>query len=230
MANLSTFVTCAARIAMLPWWKGFSTNVGVKCPFWPASCVVGHATFDTHRSGVKLKMLRILSYICLFMLLFCSIESRAQSIATDNTVALIRANYLYQFASNINWPAEQKKGKFIIGVYGNDELAEVIRSKYASKPVGSQILDVAVLTEITPATNVQILFIDKVKKSDISKIVRDMKGKSTLLISNYDGALGQGLHINFKNIDGSIRYELNKDAMIAQQITPGIKIMQWATQ
>ena len=106
--------------------------------------------------GVELKMLRILSYTCLFMMVLGRLESRAQSIATDNTVALIRANYLYQFASNINWPADQKKGKFIIGVYGNDELAEVIRSKYASKPVGAQILDVSVLTEITSSTSVHI--------------------------------------------------------------------------
>lgn len=159
-----------------------------------------------------------------------SVKFNGQSIATDNTVALVRANYLYQFASNINWPADQRKGKFMVGVYGNDELAEVIRSKYASKPVGSQVLDVVVLTEINTSVNVQMLFVDKSKKSDVSKIVRDLKGKPVLLISNFDGALHQGLHINFKNIDGSMRYELDKDAMTAQQITPGIKIIQWATQ
>jgi hypothetical protein len=209
---------------------GFLTDLGVKCLFGPFRVRRCKPTFDRTQVGDQLKMLRTFKIISILIFAFLCANLRGQSIATDNTVALVRANYLYQFASNINWPADQRKGKFMVGVYGNDELAEVIRSKYASKPVGSQVLDVVVLTEINASISVQMLFVDKSKKTDVSKIVRDLKGKPVLLISNFDGALNQGLHINFKNIDGSMRYELDKDAMTAQQITPGIKIIQWATQ
>ena len=155
---------------------------------------------------------------------------RCQNIPEDNTVAMIRANYLYQFANNNNWPAELKKGKFNVGILGNIDLFEIMSSRYGAKPIGSQTLDVLSLTEIPQSVTLHVLFIDKSRKVDLQRYVREVKDKSTLIVTNWEGALAQGAHINFKNIDGSIRFELNKQAMEEKKITPGIKILQWAIQ
>jgi hypothetical protein len=68
------------------------------------------------------------------------------------------------------------------------------------------------------------------KKNDLAKYVRDLKDKSTLIVTNWEGSIAQGAHINFKNMEGSIRFEINKEAMENKKITPGVKILQWAVQ
>jgi hypothetical protein len=159
-----------------------------------------------------------------------SLVSYSQSIPEDNTVAMIRANYLYQFANNNNWPVETKHGKFFVGILGNTDVFELMSSKYGTKPIGSQTLDVLALTDLPQSAFLHILFIDKSRKAELPKFVKELKDKSTLIVTNWDGAIAQGAHINFKNIDGSIRFELNKEAMEGKKITPGIKILQWAVQ
>ncbi len=154
----------------------------------------------------------------------------AQNIQPDNTVAMIRANYLYQFANYNNWPLESKSGKFYIGILGSTDLFEIASSKYGAKPIGNQTLEFLSLTNLPQSTYLHVLFIDKSWKNDFPRIVKELKDKSTLIVTNWEGALALGSHINFKNIDGSIRFEINKKAMDEKKITPGIKILQWAIQ
>ena len=169
--------------------------------------------------------------LVLITLVFMSrAELHAQTIPDDNTVAIIRANYLYQFANNSDWPAELKKGPFIVGVVGNTDVYDVMAAKYATKPIGSQLLSVIGTNEVATAQRVHVLFVDRSKKSEIARYVKEFKGKSTLIVTNWEGALGQGAHINFLSIDGSIRFEMNKTGMLESAITPGVKIVQWAIQ
>jgi hypothetical protein len=155
---------------------------------------------------------------------------RAQTIPDDNTVAIIRANYLYQFANNSDWPAENKKGPFVVGIVGNSDVYDIMVSKYASKPIGSQLLTVIGASEVATAPHVHVLFVDRSKKADLAKYTRDLRGVSTLIVTNWEGALSQGAHINFLSIDGSIRFEMNKTGMQESAVTPGVKIVQWAIQ
>jgi hypothetical protein len=154
----------------------------------------------------------------------------AQTLPDDNTVAIIRANYLYQFANNSDWPAEHKKGPFVVGVVGNGDVFDIMAAKYASKPIGSQLLSVIKGGEVNTSQHVHVLFVDRSKKTEIARYVKDFKGKNTLIVTNWEGALSQGAHINFLSIDGSIRFEMNKAGMLESAITPGVKIVQWAIQ
>lgn len=170
------------------------------------------------------KMKRIL---LLFMVLASSQGLFAQQIDEGDTRAMIQANFIYQFAVNSNWPIEMKKGKFLIVVYGNDAVYKHVVEKYGMKPVGAQTIEVQSWTNFKPGIVVHILFVDKSKKADLAKIMKDVKGKSTLVVTNWEGALGSGAAINFKTIENSIRYELSEAALSEKKITPGNKILQW---
>jgi hypothetical protein len=177
-----------------------------------------------------LRHMPIFRFVLFVWALLFAMSSSAQSIPDDNTMAMIRANYLYQFASNSNWPSEWKKGTFNAAIVGNPEVFEIMVSKYAGKPIGSQALNVIGATEMAVTPQVHVLFIDRSKKAELAKYVKEFKGKSTLIVTNWEGALAQGAHVNFLSIDGSIRFELNKTAMTEAVITPGIKILQWAIE
>lgn len=157
-----------------------------------------------------------------------SFMTPADQLPDDDTVAMVRANYLYQFSNYNNWPSEAKKGKFYVGIIGNPNVYESMAEKYGTKPIGSQTMDVISLNDVPENQSLHILFIDKSRKSELPKAVKMLKDKSTLVVTNWEGALSQGAHINFKNIDGVIRYEMDKKAMEDHKITPGTKIIQWA--
>ena len=166
----------------------------------------------------------------LVMIVMSTTDVVAQTLPDDNTVAIIRANYLYQFANNSDWPSEHKKGPFVVGVAGNSDVFDIMAAKYSSKPIGSQLLSVISGNEISTSQRVHVLFVDRSRKADIARFVKDFKGKNTLIVTNWEGALSQGAHINFLSIDGSIRFEMNKAGMLESSITPGVKIVQWAIQ
>ncbi len=172
--------------------------------------------------------------IAVFLLIWISagafIELPDQGIRPDNTVAMVRANYLYQFANNNNWPVDTKKGKFYVGILGDDDVFDIMAEKYGTKPIGSQTLDVIKCTEVSASKFMHVLFIDKSQKNDLAKFLKELKDKSTLIVTNWEGALAQGSHINFLNVEGTIRFEINKKGMEDKKITPGVKIIQWALQ
>ncbi len=170
-------------------------------------------------------------YTIFIFLLFVTTSATAPTqslLPDDDTVALVRANYLWQFSNYNNWPAETKKGKFFVGIIGGPNVYDAMSEKYGTKPIGSQTMDVLNLVDIPVNQNMHILFIDKSKKSELAKAVKELKDKNTLIITNWDGAIGAGSNINFKNIDGVMRYELDKKSMEDKKITPGTKILQWA--
>ena len=170
---------------------------------------------------------RLYAICALFLLLIGGYSARAQKLDESDTRALIHANFMYQFATNCNWPAESKKGKFYIGVLGNADVFEAAKEKFGAKPVGSQIIEVVSLTEIPTTQLFHIILVDKSKKTELPKALRELKNKSTLIVTNWEGALSTGAHINFKSLDGSIRYEMNENAILDRKITPGVKIIQW---
>jgi len=151
----------------------------------------------------------------------------AQRIDESDPRAMIQANFLYQFAANSNWPVETRKGKFMIGVVGQPSIFDYLSSKYATKPIGNQTIEVIELNEVPTSVYVHILFIDKSRKIELSKAIKELKGKPTLIVTNWEGALAAGSQINFKSVEGNIRYEMNTSAMDDRKIAPGVKILQW---
>jgi hypothetical protein len=170
--------------------------------------------------------LRLIILFSTLLCLFAPREVSAQRIEESDTRAMMQANFIYQFATNCNWPAESRKGKFVIAVVGNPAVYEHLSEKYGNKPIGSQVIEIQQISEPAANGNYQILFIDKSKKAELAKALKDSK-KNTLVVTNWEGALSSGAMINFKTIDGNIRYEMSMSNLVDRKITPGVKIIQW---
>ncbi|MFM2196232.1 MAG: hypothetical protein RL092_1832 [Bacteroidota bacterium] len=156
--------------------------------------------------------------------------SIGQQLEEGDARAMIQANFIYQFAVNSNWPSEVKKGKFQIVVVGNENVFNHMAEKYGTKPIGAQAIEVVNASTWIPGQFAQIIFVDKSKKSELQKIIKEGKSKSMLLVTNWEGALTAGACINFKNVENSIRYEMNELSMSERKITPGNKLLQWKVQ
>lgn len=164
------------------------------------------------------------------MLLTCCshLHLCAQSIDESDTKALMEANFLFQFANHNQWPNNMKKGSFKMYILGNQQVYDFFLNKYGTQTIGLQPIEIIWAENVQQIMgNPHLIFIDKSKKTDCSQAQKKFKNKSTLIVSDFEGALKSGAHINFKQINGSVRYEINEMAMNDEKIQPGVKILQW---
>jgi YfiR/HmsC-like len=128
-----------------------------------------------------------------------------------DTRSPIKALYLYNFATLIDWPSEYRKGKFVIGVYGTKEgVYENLKSKYEGKSIGSQEIVIKNFTSASAIDKAHILYITPTKSSSYKTLESKLKNASTLFVTEKDGYLSKGAAINFVVKGTSQKFEINK--------------------
>ena len=137
--------------------------------------------------------------------------SEEQLDATD-TQAIRKASFIFHFAVGNNWPESNRKGEFVIAILGNQNIYEELVDKYATKPVGSQVLKIVNLENAQFDIAPHILYLDKSMQSELKGVVEKTKNYNTLVVGDSPGSLTNGAIINFKVVDSRIRYEINLEA------------------
>jgi hypothetical protein len=119
--------------------------------------------------------------------------------------------FIYNFSRLIEWPANYRTGNFIIGVLGSSEVATELEIYTKGKKVGTQ--NIQIVRYKTPAEiqNCHIIFVTFAKTKQLVELLPILNGKSTLVISEKSGALGEGAAINFVITEDKLKYEINAD-------------------
>lgn len=141
----------------------------------------------------------------------------------------LKALYIYNFTNMIEWPKELKNGSFNIGIVGESALYNEL-SKYSSKSVGSQPIKVTSFADASQATACHILFVTKEKSARTAELAKKFKAKSTLVIGEREGALGDGAVINFIIRNNKQSYELSKTNAIKHKLIVGKQLTDLAVK
>ena len=128
-----------------------------------------------------------------------------------DTRSPVKALYLYNFATLIDWPTDYRKGDFIIGVYGSKEgVYDNLKMKFEGKAIGSQEIVVKSYSSSSQISKAHILYVTPKNSSQISSLNSQFKGKSTLIVTERIGNLSKGAAINFIVKGSSQKFEINK--------------------
>ena len=133
-------------------------------------------------------------------------------ILTDfqkDTNAKIKAIFIYNFTKYFDWPAEYKKGEFVIAVYGSTTLLPELRKMAAVQSVGSQKIVVTNPTSTGLIAKCHIMYVAPDMSSRIGEVISKTKTYSTLLITDQNGLAKKGAAINFIIINNKQKFELN---------------------
>lgn len=123
----------------------------------------------------------------------------------------IKATFLYNFTKYIDWPEKYKEGNFVIGVLGTSTFYNDLTTLLSTKTVGSQKFEIKSYTNVESVSGVcHILFVPSESSTMLPDIVKKMKGKSTLIVTEKSGLAKQGSAINFIVENNKQRFELNK--------------------
>ncbi|MBD3639034.1 MAG: YfiR family protein [Crocinitomicaceae bacterium] len=128
-----------------------------------------------------------------------------------DTRSPVKALYLYNFATLIDWPSEYRKGKFVIGVYGTKEgVYENLKTKYEGRSIGSQEIVIRNFTSSSQIDRAHILYVTPTKSSSFPSLESKFKNESTLFVTEKEGYLNKGAAINFVVMGTSQKFEINK--------------------
>lgn len=130
---------------------------------------------------------------------------------TQTTIPKAQSLFIYNFSRLIEWPANYRTGDFIIGILGTAEVASELEAYTKGKKVGAQ--NIQVIRYKTPAEIQQchILFIPFVRTKQLPEVLSVLGSKSTLIITEKNGALDEGAAINFVIQEDKMKFELRAE-------------------
>ena len=163
--------------------------------------------------------------LVLFLVLFLQ-----QAIAQQLNPKLVSA-FVYNFTQNISWPASQKTGTFVIGVYKSAAIADNFTRAIANRMVGDQSIVLKTVENINEQDKYSILFIPLKESGSIPQISQALKGKPILIISEKPGLWRKGSSINLfldEDDDYKTKFELNKTAIESTGMLITNKLLQLA--
>lgn len=122
-----------------------------------------------------------------------------------------QAAFIYNFTKYIEWPSDNRKGDFIIGILGEDaEIISSLERMALNKKVGSQSIEITIFKNKDAIKKCHILFIPKNKSEYLSIISKKTLIHNTLIITSKEGLAKKGSAINFVVRNNKQKFELNK--------------------
>jgi hypothetical protein len=130
----------------------------------------------------------------------------------------IHAAMVYNFIKYVQWPDEAEAGEFVVGVIGDDNVFNTLKQWYDGKPKGSKKYVVKKLASSAEANSCHVVYLGKSKNREFENIKASTTGKSILTVTDGNGLGQKGSCINFKVIDGKLKFELNQTTVTGSNL------------
>ncbi len=144
---------------------------------------------------------------------------------TQNTAAnnyRFHEVFFYSFTKYVQWPPSNTGRDFIIAVLGDSDLTPLLEEMSEIKKAGTDNIVVKKINEGQLNQRANILFVPNHSAESFSKVIAALEGKPVLLITETEGLAGKGSMINFKDVNGKLRFEIN----IGSIQKAGLKVSQ----
>jgi hypothetical protein len=147
--------------------------------------------------------------VYLLALVVATLSASAQERPTHE----IHAAMLYNFIKYVQWPNESEAGEFVVGVIGEEKVFTTLKAWYDGKPKGTKKYVIRKLESAAEAGDCQVVYVGKSKNREFENVKTSIAGKSVLTITDGNGLGHKGSCINFKVIDGKLKFELNQNVL-----------------
>ncbi len=155
----------------------------------------------------------------------------AATPGTTPTEYQVKAVFVLNFSRFIAWPNSSftdANQPFVIGVLGSDPFGTHLDDAVRGEHVDAHPLVVRHFADIAAVSNCQILFIDRSEAGQLGSILAALAHRSTLTVSDLDGASRRGVMIQFATEDNRIRLHINPDSARAAGLAISAPLLQLA--
>lgn len=147
--------------------------------------------------------------------LLCSLTVSSFGQTTNHKAYAI---FLYSFTKYIEWPVETRDD-FKITIVGKSKVAAELLLLMQNKTVAGKKIIVNQVNTPEEVGNTQLIYLSDNKSSDLTKVLEQISGKATLVVTERDGLVKRGAGISFIVYeDNSLHFELNDKAFMAYNL------------
>lgn len=137
--------------------------------------------------------------------------------AQERPLHEIHVAFINNFMKYIQWPSDGQS-EFVIGVLGNDDVYNTLKNWYDGKAKGAQKISVKKLASAAEASSCSLVYLGRNKNRDFDEIKTAVTGKHVLTVTDSSNLGSKGSCVNFREIDGKLKFELNQSALEASSL------------
>lgn len=162
-----------------------------------------------------------------FLILIIAIVSINICKAQD---ARFKALFIYNFTKEIEWPAGDKSGDFVICIVNQNDVLNQIKTVTNGKMVGSSPITVVGVKSIEEISKCQILYLpfSDSKADKLGAALAKVGESPTLVLSDRPGSLKNGSCINFLLVDDKIKFEISKKSIADRKLQVSANLLKLA--
>ena len=142
---------------------------------------------------------------------FAAVASAGKTVRDDRPIHEIHSMMIYNFVKYIQWPDNSQE--FIIGVMGNDEVYNTLKTWYDGKVRGNKKFIIKKYNSPAEIQESHILYVGNSTINQFTAIKNKVGSASTLIITDKPGMGAKGSGINFKTVNNKLAFELNQSAI-----------------
>jgi hypothetical protein len=167
--------------------------------------------------------------LLLIAALGCGALPRSADAAAAPSEDQVEAVFVFNFSHFVEWPPQSFAGPgdpFIIGILGSDPFGAHLDEVVRGEQINGHPLQVQRFRSLADIERCQILFIDRSESGRIGQILAALNGRSTLTVSQADGAAEHGVMIQFAVEDSRVRLRINVESARAAGLTISSKLLR----
>lgn len=143
----------------------------------------------------------------------------------------IKAARLSSLARFVEWPPRrfpQPDSPFVLGVYGTDNITDLLREALQDRRIKDRPVMVRHLTTREELRGCHLLFISRSERDRLGPILGETRREGVLTVGETDNFLARGGVINLVPLGGVIRIQVNLEAARRERLTLSAKLLQLA--
>jgi hypothetical protein len=160
--------------------------------------------------------------------------ARAQEMVDPRLEYNVKAVSLYAFGRYVTWPESAFAGAespFVIGTMGGNPFGDALQRIAQKKKLNGRPIEVRQIKSSEESGDCHILFVTRsVSGDDEKRLFEFAAGKPVLLVGESPGFASRGGVINFYHSGGTVRFELNPDRSLENQLSLNAKLLTLGTR
>jgi hypothetical protein len=145
--------------------------------------------------------------------LFLLAAPKAFSQKDEGAEYPVKLAFLYNFTKFVEWPPDSYRdagAPLLICIVGHDPFSEVLERELRTRNVGGHPVELKTFKPNEKLSACQIVFVPATEKNQADRIVRGLKGSSTLTVGETDGFAVLGGIINLTVEANKVHFEVNR--------------------
>ena len=139
-----------------------------------------------------------------------------------------KAAQIYSFTKFIDWPPKKfpsAESPFVIGVYGADDITDFLRESFQTRRIKDRPVEIRHLTNKAELPGCHIVFVSRSERDRLGPVLYEMRHENILSVGESENFLKSGGVINFLNVDGATRFQINFSAASRESLKVSSKLL-----